>query len=86
MGTHPLGVALKGDTPAPPFDGGGVHAQEERRVGGQAPGQQFGAAGRDVDDEVVVGVGEDFHVELLLQAGGEAFPAVHLDAVVSLVC
>ena len=56
---HPERVALEGDTPAAPLGRGGVHPQEQRRVRGEAARQQAaGAAGSDVDEQLVLGVGE----------------------------
>lgn len=82
---HPERVPVEGDAPAPALDGGGVDAQQQRRVGRQPARQQLGAARGDVEQQVQVRVREHLHVELLLQPGGEALRAVHLQGVLGLV-
>ena len=61
---HPERVSLEGDAPAAPLGRGGVHAQEQRRVRREAARQQAaGAAGRDVDEQLVLGVREHLREE-----------------------
>ena len=56
---HPERVALEGDTPAAPLGRGGVHPQKQRRIRGESARlQAAGAAGSDVDEQLVLGVGE----------------------------
>ena len=75
---HPKRVSLEGDALAPALGGGGVHAQEESRVRREAARQEAaGAAGRDVDDQLVLGVREHLRAGKEGQVLLKSTPASH---------
>ena len=82
---HPERVPLEGDAATAALGGRRVHPQEERRVGREPSGQQPGTPSRDVDQQLMLRVGEDLHVEVLLQPRTEALAALHLQTVLRLV-
>ena len=75
---HSECVPVKGDAPAPPLSVGRVNTEKQGLARGEAPRQQLGATGGDVDQQLVLRQGKHFHVELLAQAGAEPFNTVYL--------